>query len=395
MAAMATNASNPDGFGYPFTVEEFQGRLKKVRGDMRAAGIDILLVTGPENIYYLSGYRTTGYYIYQALVVPLDGDPQFVVRALEFTNVQALSWIKTGYKVEDTESYFEATAACIEKMGGAKARIGFDDGGFFLPASILDGLRARMTGAKFIPDGGLVEKSRVVKSPQEIDYIRRASACAVAGLEAGIAHTQAGVSENDLAGETYNALVRAGSEYTGSQPYVVTGKRSALGHATFERQIVQHGDDVFFEVGGCIYRYGGAIMRSVSVGPPSPAFQQAADAVLGALDAILNAAKPGATSGEVDRAGRSVVEKAGLGDHWHHRTGYSIGIGFPPGWGEGHIMDLKPNDTRRLEPGMAFHTVPLLLIPQIGSVGFSETFVITETGCEVLTETPRELRVAG
>ena len=382
-------------YGYPFTIEEFKARLKQVRDGMKAAGIDILLVTGPENIYYLSGYRTTGYYIYQALAVPLDGDPQFVVRALEFTNVEGLSWIKTGYKVEDTESYFEATANCIDKMGGAKARIGYDDGGFFLPASILDGLRERMKGATFVPDGGLVEKSRMIKSPQEIAYIRQASAYAVAGMEAGIAHTRAGVSENDIAGETYNALVRAGSEYVGSQPYVVTGRRSALGHATFERQVVQPGDDVFFEVGGCIYRYGGAIMRSVSVGKPSAEFQRAADAVLGALDAILNAAKPGVTSGEVDRAGRSVVEKAGFGDRWHHRTGYSIGIGFPPGWGEGHIMDLKPDDDRPLQAGMAFHTVPLLLMPEIGSVGFSETFAITESGCEVLTDTPRELRVAG
>ena len=139
---MATKPKGTRTYRYPFTIDEFKRRLAQVRELMRAAKIDILLVTGPENIYYLSGYRTTGYYIYQALVVPLDGNPQFVVRRVEFTNVQGLSWIKQGHAVSDTESYFDATAKCVEAMGGSRARIGYDDAGFFLPAEILDGLRA-------------------------------------------------------------------------------------------------------------------------------------------------------------------------------------------------------------------------------------------------------------
>ena len=131
---MADKPSASKNFGYPFSIGEFKTRLKNVRTKMRAKDIDMMLVTGPENIYYLTGYRTTGYYVYQALVVPANGEPQFVVRRLEFTNVQSLSWIKKGYAVADTESYFEATASCIEGLGGARARIGFDDQGFFLPA---------------------------------------------------------------------------------------------------------------------------------------------------------------------------------------------------------------------------------------------------------------------
>jgi Xaa-Pro dipeptidase len=121
--------------------------------------------------------------------------------------------------------------------------------------------------------------------------------------------------------------------------------------------------------------------------------RKAANAVLGALDALLAAVRPGVTSGEIDRAGRSVVEKAGLDQYWLHRTGYSIGIGFPPGWGEGHIMDLKPGDPRPLQPGMTFHTVPMIGIPGLGAIGFSETWAVTEHGAEVLTKTPRRLHV--
>ena len=377
----------------PFPIEEFRERLAGTRARMSEAGVDILFVTGPENIYYLSGYRTTGYYIFQALVVPLDGESQFVTRGLEFANVRSLSWIQGGYAVGDTESYFDATANCIEAMGGASARIGFDDAGFFLPASILDRLRARMAKASFVPAGGLVEKGRMIKSPREITYIRKAAAMAVAGLEAGIAATRPGATENEVAAATYGGAVLAGSEYVSSQPYVVTGPRSALAHATYERAEIRTGDLVFFEVGGCYYRYGGAIMRSISVGPPSAEFRKVADAVIGAQTALLEAVRPGATSGEVDQAGRSVVEKAGFGKYWQHRSGYSVGIGFPPGWGEGDIIDLKPGDPRVLEAGMTFHTVPNCGIPGLGAVGFSETWAVTSDGVEVLTDTPRVLHV--
>src|SRR5689334_17959930 len=99
---MPDPAASGQSFGYPFSIEEYKDRLARLRSGMLAKEIDLLLVTGPENIFYLTGYRTTGYYIYQALVVPLSGEPQFVVRKLEFPNVQSLSWIKTGYAVADT-----------------------------------------------------------------------------------------------------------------------------------------------------------------------------------------------------------------------------------------------------------------------------------------------------
>ncbi|MEE9248862.1 MAG: M24 family metallopeptidase, partial [Dehalococcoidia bacterium] len=75
---------------------------------------------------------------------------------------------------------------------------------------------------------------------------------------------------------------------------------------------------------------------------------------------------------------------------FNHRTGYSIGIGFPPGWGEGQIMDIKPNDPRPLEAGMTFHLTPALFIPDVAGPGFSETVLVTESGAEPLTTFPRE-----
>ena len=134
-------------------------------------------------------------------------------------------------------------------------------------------------------------------------------------------------------------------------------------------------------------------MRTISVGKPSAEIKKVSDVMIGALNAILDSVKPGVTSGEVDRAGRSLVEKAGLGQHWIHRTGYSIGASFPPNWTEGEVIDIKSGDSRVLEPGMTFHTVPWVLYPGMGPIGNSETWTVTEDGVEVLTDTPRELRI--
>jgi Xaa-Pro dipeptidase len=375
----------------PFTLGEYRDRLARVRAGMHGRGVDVLLLTGPENIYYLSGYQTTGYYIYQALVVPLEGEPQFVVRRLEMTNVQGLSWLKRGIGIDDTEDPLDVTLRAVRDAGGAGARLGYEERGFFLPPAVLEGLRDRLPGAKFVPASGVVEACRVVKSPAEVAYVRQAALAAGVGLRAGLARVRAGRTENDVAGAIYAGMLRAGSEYPSSQPYVVTGPRAALGHASYAAHRFRAGHVVYIETGACIKRYGGAIMRMVSIGKPSAEARRMAKVMIEALETIIRTIRPGVTSGAVDEAGRGVVERAGLGKHWLHRTGYSIGIGFPPGWGEGHIFDLKPHDERRLEAGMTFHLVPLLLIPGTGAMGFSETVLVTRTGCDVLTRVPRRL----
>ncbi len=391
--ATTRRSATPAGPAPPFTLAEYRDRLARTRALMRERDLDCLLLTSPENIYYLSGYQTTGYYVYQALVVPRDGDPQFVVRTFETPNVQGLSWLKGVAGVEDWEDPLDVTLRVLRASGAGEGRVGFEDRGFFLPPAVLDGLRRGLPRATFVPATGIVERCRLVKSAAEIECVRRAAAAAVAGMKAGIAAIRPGRTENEVAAAVYGGMLRAGSEYPSSQPYVVAGARAALGHASWAGYRIRRGETVYIETGGCVRRYGGAIMRMVAVGRPSAEVRRTAAVMIRALEAILGAIRPGATSAAVDQAGRQIVEQAGLGKYWLHRTGYSIGVGFPPGWGEGHIFDLKPHDDRRLEAGMTFHLVPLLLIPDTGAMGFSETVLVTRTGCEVLTRIPRRLFV--
>lgn len=375
----------------PFAVAEFEARLEKVRAGMRARNVDLLLLTGPENIYYLSGYYTTGYHVYQALLVPVNAAPCFVVRKLELGNVHHHSWIADGSPVEDGADPTEATADRIRRYGAERARIGYEDQAVFLPPATLDRLRARLPGAQFVPASGIVEACRMIKSPAEIAYLRRAADAASAGMREGAAASMAGQTENDVAAAVYGGLIRAGSEYAGSPPYVTAGPRSAVGHATYAMNVLEPVDHVWIEIGASIKRYNAGIGRIVSIGAPKPDLQRVADLLGRAIEAMIEALRPGVTSGEVDRAGRGLVEDAGLGAYWQHRGGYSLGISFPPGLGEGHIIDIKPNDSRRMEPGMVFHLVPLVLVPGVGAVGCTDTVLVTSTGHELLTTMPRPL----
>ena len=378
----------------PFTREEYRARLATCRDGMRQAGIDILLVSSPENINYLTGYYNVGNAMYQALLVPLDGDPRFVLRKLFFEGIGGVSWITTGVAVADTESMLDATRTTIEGMGGDDGRIGYDGADMHLPVDIIDGLRQGLPKATLVRASGIVENGRVIKSPQEIAYIRQACDLSIRGMETGIAHIRPGVTENAIAGAMYHEMMRGGSGMVSNQPYVYAGVRSPARRSSFEGHVLEAGDSIWFEGSASIHRYGGPIMRTFSVGAPPAVVQKTHDVMVRALDALLAAARPGVTSGEVDRAARRIVEDAGLGERWLHRTGYSVGISFPPNWGEGYIMDLKPNDPRPLRPGMVFHTVPWVLLEDVGAIGLSETWRVTDDGVEVLTETPRALRVA-
>ena len=374
-----------------FPIGEYHDRLARARAAMRAGEIDVLVVTGPENICYLSGYHTTGYHVFQCLIVPAEREPLFVVRNIELGNVHARSWIGEGIPVFVGDDPVEPLADALVSRAGADARIGYEDKGFFLTPATVDALSRRLPKAVMVPASGVVEDCRVVKSDAEFDMIRRASEAASAGVCAGADACRAGATENDVAAAVYGGLVRAGSEYTGSPPFVAAGSRSATSHATYAMNRIRETDNVWLEVAGSVNRYHGAAGRVVAVGQPSDDVVRLSALAAEAVDAMIEAMRPGAVAEDVDSAGRSLVEGAGYGECWNNRGAYSLGLSFPPGLGEGHIMDIKPGDRRTIRAGMAFHLIPILKVPGIGAMGCTETVVVTDAGCESVIPVPRAL----
>jgi Xaa-Pro dipeptidase len=381
--------------GLPFTLDEYRARLENVRRSMAERGIDACLVSVPENIHYLTGFTTTGYYMFQLLVVPLKGEPSLVTYLEERINILRRSWVEQYFTYSVTDDPIEVTAQAIAELGLADKVLSIEETSAFLPVAVYRRLLDSLPGVRWTSADGIVEQARLVKSPAEVAYIRLAAAAAMAGMKAALLETAEMRTENHIAAEVYRATILAGSEYPGSPPYVATGERSGLPHGTWEGRQLCEGDIVFLEHSGCVRRYSAAMMRTAFLGRPPDIVRRTADAALSGLAEAISAIRPGATSGDVDRACRDTIRRASMPDYTHE-TGYSIGLCYPPGWNESHIMNLHPGDETVLAPNMVFHLVPSLIIPELsGHVGFSDTVLVTERGCEVLTdaETPRELCV--
>jgi Xaa-Pro dipeptidase len=264
---------------------------------------------------------------------------------------------------------------------------------WFLTVHAYKGLQRLLPNATFVDCTDLVQQQRAVKSEEELRYSREAARIASLATIAGIEAVRAGTTENDVAAAVWAGLLEHGSEEPAIAPFVLSGERTYLAHQTWGGRTMRRGDVVFFEVGAKRAMYHGAQMRSGTIGPPPDEVRRIAEADIGALEAAIPLMKPGAVSRDVDKAARDVITKAGFGEYFRHRLAYSIGIKYPPDWGEGHIISIKPHDESVLQAGMVFHLVPSCLVYGKYGVGFSETVLVTDTGGEILTSAPRELFV--
>lgn len=182
-----------------------------------------------------------------------------------------------------------------------------------------------------------------------------------ASLSAAIAAAALGATENDVAAAARRAMYRAGNEFLGHKARYVAGPAAGLGFECAKRRPIRADDVVYMEAGGTHLRYNCMLSRTVIVGKPDPKWIALTEASRDALEAAVAAIRPGVTSHEVDGAARAVMAKTGLGRYVPHRTGYSIGIGLPPDWGEGRIMSINEHDPTVLEcsrPACAFTSSP-------------------------------------
>lgn len=375
----------------PFPVAEYDGRLAAVQDRMRAAGHDVLLLNDPENIYYLSGFRTIGFYSYMALVVPVDGKPVHVNRLIEMSTLQGTSCVEDRVLFPDTENPVETTANLLKAKGWDRASIAVDRRSRYLSIADLAALERLLPQAKWGDTELLVEKLRLVKSPAEQQYSRAAGKAASAGMRQALDALKDGITEDDLMAAAYHGLFSAHSEYPGLPPLINAGVRHTMAHAMAEGHPVRQGDPVYFEVGASIKRYHAANLRIGSVGKPADELMRLSDLCRRSLEAGLEQLQPGNPAGSVDVASRSVIDDAGYGSHFRHKAGYSIGIAFPPDWSEAKTLMLRTGEERELKPGMVFHFLPAVFEYEQFGIGVSETVLITEDGHEVLTDVPHEI----
>jgi len=380
----------------PFSEAEFQRRLDGLRATMRADGLDAFISFTPENLYYLTGHDTPGYYFYQACLVTLDHKPVNVLRRIETTNTLGRSWSRQAVSYEDRDDPVEKTLGLLHELGVAGKKVGSESESWFVTPKRYAQLQAGVeaAGGSLVDASGSVEAMRVIKSPEELATIRRGARAVEKAMDAAIKASHVGTNENEVAAEMMEALIKAGGEYAGLPPFITSGPRTSLCHSTWKGRVYEQGDVLDYELPGVVNRYCASLFRCGSIAQPSDEVRKRADVVLEALAAVIAAIKPGATSHAVHQASKGAFERGGMGHLLGHRTGYSVGINYPPDWGEGQIMSIWEGDQRPLRPGMTFHLVPGFMDLGKHAIVISETVLVTDSGCEVVTNYPRDFFVA-
>ncbi|WP_134321878.1 M24 family metallopeptidase [Cumulibacter soli] len=419
----------------PFNADEYADRLLRVRQAMSEHGLDGIIITNPENIYYLTGLNHQGYFAYTSLIVPLESEPGLITRAMEQAIVRdtvsgvrhfpysdgvaplpqpeqplesssaaaaidpspmsiGISVTETVPSAPDFDAPVDATCDALRQVGLTTGRVAFERSSTYLPYRIADGFVRRMPHISWADADGLVADCRSIQSPAELACTRQAAAISDAMIMAGTAMAGPGIREQDVMASIYQVMFQRGGTYPAFVPLVRSGRAISHEHGTWDQVGLRRRDLLFMEMAGCRYRYHAPIGRLTYIGGVSRESARIYQVALDALYAAADALRPGTTAGAVYDAWQAVVDRAGLHHYGRHHCGYMVGIGFPPSWsGSGVPRGLRRGSDLVIRPGMVFHLMSWLLRTGRGDAFFSDTVTVTEDGCEFLTRAPRDLIV--
>ncbi|MGI9333894.1 MAG: ectoine hydrolase DoeA [Gammaproteobacteria bacterium] len=386
-----------------FEHEEFAARLRKVRSAMERRHIELLVVSDPSNMAWLTGYDGWSFYVHQAVLVPPEGEPVWFGRAQDANGALRTVYMSedniVGYPdhyVQSSERHpMDVLASVIEARGWHELGIGVELDNYYYSAAAHVALTGHLPRAAFSDATGLVNWQRAVKSERELDYMRVAARI-VERMHARIFElAEPGLRKNELAAEIYRDGIVGTDDHGGDYPAIVpllpSGEDASAPHLTWDERALKTGEGTFFEIAGCYRRYHCPLSRTLYLGEPPAYFRKAEQAVLEGMQAGLEAARPGNTCEDIANAFFAVLARHGI--EKNSRAGYSIGLSYPPDWGE-RTMSLRAGDRTVLEENMCFHFMSGLWMDTYG-LEITESIVIKADGPECLADVPRRLMVKG
>ena len=378
-----------------FSAEEFEDRRRRVRSAMGHAGIELLLVLSPVNINYLIGCRTKGYQQFQVLFFPIEEEPlTFLTRTSELPEAldTCLAEDIRGWGGPTPEDPIDATIRVMEEKGYAGRRIGLEVVDYYLSVRQYERLKDYL-GPSMVKDAaGLIDEQKFVKSPAEITYIRKAAEIADSAMDVCVDTVSVGMTEAQVAGEVYRAIMVEGGEMAASPMNFASGDRTCYAHpAPSEKKLVR-GDFMHIEYGSAYRRYCALLGRQLCLGKPTPRMLEIFDVVRAAGDAFMAEIKSGVSASKPHEAAINVTARAGMDKYRLHTAGYGIAPAFPPMWGE--RLDLSENSPYELRTGMVVSVEPPVFSHEdrLGA-RLVDTVLVTDRGCELLSRVTRELIV--
>ncbi len=344
--------------------------------------IDLLAIPPGDDLRYLAGFSTLADERPSFLFVAADGSV-FLVPELNAQQAQAhLHDPMLTYG--DAEGPAKALAAARQRLG-TRRRVGVGD---TTRADALLLLQQQWRDAEFVPGSLVLAPLRMRKSAAEIDALRRAASTADAAVQAAWRACRPGTSEVEIAAAADGAFRRAGAPEV-KFTIVGTGPNSAFPHHHTSTRSAKAGEPVLCDLGGRLDGYCSDITRMAYLGAPPARYREIHAIVDEAVTAALGQTRPGVAIKEVDLAARRVIERAGYGSNFVHRTGHGIGLS------EHEPPSITHTNALPLEEGMAFSVEPGIYLPGEFGVRLEEIVVVTARGPEVLSRLPREVTVIG
>ena len=384
-----------------FEKEEYEIRISKVRKSMDEKNIEVLIVTDPSNMAWLTGYDGWSFYVHQCVVLSLEGEPFWYGRGMDANGAKLTVFMQheniIGYPddyVQNPEKHpMDYLSKILTEKNWAQKTIGVEKDNYYFTASCLESLQRNLVQANFVDSTGLVNWQRTVKSPRELEFMRKAARI-VEKMHARIFEVmEPGMRKNDLVAEIYHSGITgvedSGGDYAAIVPMTPTGADASAPHLTWDDQPIPNNSGTFFEIAGCYRRYHCPLSRTIYLGQPPQKYLDVEKAVLEGIEAGLEAAKPGNFAEDIEAAWRKTIAKYGY--EKESRCGYAIGLSYPPDWGE-RTVSFRKGDKTVLEPNMTFHFMPALWFDDWG-LETTESIVITDSGVETLANVPRKLFV--
>ena len=378
-----------------FSPEEMAGRRERAAAAIRDAGLDALLCFKQESMYWLTGYDSFGFSLFQCLIVEADGGVTLLTRLPDLRQARHTSNIEDIRIWKDTEGMNPARdlRVLLDELGLGRARLGVEFDSFGLKAHDWRLMEAELAGRCALTDAStLIDRLRAVKSPREIEYARRAAALADDAWDEAVRLGRPGAFEGDILAAMQGAVFRGGGDYAGNEFIIGSGAGALLCRYFTGRRHLDPEDQLTLEFAGAYRRYHAAMMRTLLTGRAHPEHVSMHAACADALRACMEAVRPGRPMGEVFAAHARVMDAAGLREHRMNACGYGMGAVYNPLWVD-PPMFYEGNPLEMQAGNVFFLHMIVMNSDSERAMTLGHSVLVTDAGCDCLSRSNLDLVV--
>lgn len=379
---------------------EYEDRVKRVRSSMGTHGIDVLVIADPGNINWLTGYDAWSFYTPQLMLLDMSSGPFWIGREMDSGAANFTTHLSSSQIIGYPEDLVQRSdihpsdylADWMKKKGYNQSIIGYETDTYFASKRSLDTLKAGLNKAKWLPADLLVNWVRLVKSEAELNVMRQAGKIAELAMQTAYDKVEVGVRQSDLMADIVASQIRGTSGFGGDMPalhpLILAGEAASTAHPMWTDERLKPEQTIAFELGGCRKRYNVGLARTIHLGKNKPpALIETAKAVMEGMAAVMDTLRAGILASEVHSKWQKVLHKYGL--EKKSRIGYSIGVGYPPDWGE-HTLSFRPEETNSVPENAVVHIILGMWMDGWG-MELSETLHVRARDCVRMSDFPQDV----